>query len=312
MQKVLLLSCVVGLCLLISSTMADMPDVELHTKCLYPVVKILLSDGGGGSGVIVRSFKVKEGEYTNIVITAGHILTQDIEVLVPKYENWSVLKEYVKYPCGIVTASNKYDLGIVAFYSKEPMYTANIDFTAKYYIGSKIIKMGYGVLDEARLDSGEITSVKFASKDLFKDCIRMNNPTTLGDSGGPCYLQSSNKLIAINRGMRTYNGQGLPHHAFATPITFLQEWNKEQGNTLNYTFDTNIPVNIDIKAANNNYMVLLLTNQINDINKNIESLIMKRNLIIEKMGQIVNNVEPIIPEVDPGEPTDGVPPPPTE
>ncbi len=68
------------------------PDKKLHKQCLYPTVKVTPNTRHSyGTGIIVRSVKIKEGEYHNVFITCAHVAdsTEQYVVKVYEYKNWS-------------------------------------------------------------------------------------------------------------------------------------------------------------------------------------------------------------------------------
>jgi hypothetical protein len=225
---------------------ANEPDKKLHHKCLYPTVKITNTDGdSGGSGVIVRSSKVGN-EWHNILITASHAVEcnacepENLWVHVPVYEEWSTVKEYKKYRLGCYAHNKDLDISIGMFISDEKMPTAELCFDAKLYMNTEVFHVGYGLLDDARIDYGQITSPKATSPPFFKGFIRTNAYTFMGDSGGPLFLKGNYKLIGICHGIRTYRHMLLPNISYYSPITGLKTWDAEQNNAFESVYNEKV------------------------------------------------------------------------
>lgn len=222
---------------------ANEPNKKLHRKCLYPTVKITDKDGdSGGSGFIVRSTKVGD-QWHNIVITAAHLVeacpceAEDLWVHVPVYENWSTVKEYKKYAFTTIARNEKMDMGIGVFISSEQMPTATMDLDAKLYIGTEVFHVGYAILDDARIDHGEITSPNVNTPLSFKGYIRCNVHTFMGDSGGPLCLKNNYKVVGVASAIRNYRGMLLPNISFYTPISALKTWDAELNNALESVYN---------------------------------------------------------------------------
>lgn len=222
---------------------AHEPDKALHLKCLYPTVKITDTEGeSGGSGFIVRSTKVGD-EWHNIIITAAHAVEcdfctpEELWVHVPVYENWSTLKEYHKYRLTIYARHSKQDMSIGMFISKEKMPVAQLCFDAKLYMNTDVFHIGYAVLDDARIDFGQVTAPKASGPAYFKGFIRTNAYAFMGDSGGPLFLKSNYKVIGICCGIRSFRGYLLPHISYYSPISELKTWDAELNNALESVYN---------------------------------------------------------------------------
>lgn len=283
---------------LINVLCADVPDVVLHEKCLYPTVKVVLKNDNniGGSGVIVRSSHIGNGVYSNIVLTSAHVISDRVAVYSPEYKDWSILDKYTSYDAETIVGSTRYDIAAIIFETTKQMPVASIDFDSRIYIGSRVFKIGYGGLDDARLDRGEITSVQF-SKDTFKNSIRLNANTTFGDSGGPVFLESTHKIIAITKGIKLYRGFPLDAHVFASPISWIRLLSKEHCNAYDFIFDEtkNIPYTTsEYKAINekaiNDAKISETKKKISELQKQIDELNKQLN------DSDIQEIAPPVPE----------------
>jgi len=269
-----------------SVVFSDEPDKKLHEKCIYPTVKLEVSlehGSGCGSGTIVRS--VSMGNiFNNVVITAAHNLSNGpVIICVPKFKNWSTVIGYDKFPCAVFNYSKKYDLAILLFESPTIMPTAEFDFDSKFFIGSQIFKLGYGVTDECRLDRGEITSVSTAEPVGFLGHLRLNAHTIFGDSGGPLFLTSSHKIIGVNKAIRGFQNQFLTQFAYAVPISFLKTWNSESQNSLTFVFDSSIPIPFTVAELQKRNVLLNLKSQLEGVKKEIDTK--TKDLAIKKTAE---------------------------
>lgn len=244
----------------------DEPDKKMHLECLYPTIQ-LIGPGFSGSGFIVRS-EPSENHYLNVMITSAHIIMGEtphdisepaptiqnspfrrLVIKVPKYENWSEENGYDEYQkLAVSHISIKYDMAILIFESDKKLPVAQLGFDEKYYLISKIFKVGFGGGKNIRVDSGEITSVKSD----YQDCIQINAATIQGDSGGPCFLENY-KVIGIVRAIkRMENFQVLTNFSYICPVDWIKKWNKENNNEIEFVFNDKIKIpTIDSVIKNN-------------------------------------------------------------
>jgi hypothetical protein len=212
-------------------------DKKLQT-CMDATVMITTKAGtSGGSGFIVRSDKVGE-EYHNVVVTAAHLFSGvRMYIKVQKYEGEPAeLVGYDTYESMVYDCNDKHDLAVMVFTSKKQMSTVEIDFDTSYYFNTPIFHLGYGMLDDLRIDSGEITMPKTFLPACFKGLIRCNCHTIFGDSGGPLFLKENHKVIGVCHAIRACHGQYLTKHAYFIPIRKMKTWNTEQNNGLRFVY----------------------------------------------------------------------------
>lgn len=252
-----------GLLVLLLTTNASVfsapPDKKLHRKCLYPTVKLTSDEHDcGGTGFIVRSTKVGK-HYRNVVITATHLLDRGLKVFVPRYKNWSTLDGYDDYPIELFAYSKDDDIAIVLFESERPMPVAELDFDSKYYIGTDVLRVGFGHLDDARLDNGRVTQPVTVDPSRFRGMIRTNVHTTFGDSGSALFLEENYKVIGLCHGLRMVDGDVLHTHSYYVPITRLKTMNAKANNALRfvYTRSERMPILPFVKLRLRQYEVTL-------------------------------------------------------
>lgn len=195
---------------------AGEPDKDLHNKCLYPTVFIASERDtavGSGSGVIVES-EYNEGskKWDNVVFSSAHVIESDSEsderirglnnakytITLAQFRDWSTLKGYLQFDAHLRMINHSKDICILKFQSDEKLPTAEIDLKSKLYIGSDVIKVGYGLRDYIRVDFGKITSLASAED---PGTIRISAATVPGDSGGPVFHEY--KLIGLMKSVKT-------------------------------------------------------------------------------------------------------------
>jgi small basic protein len=220
-------------------------DEKLHEQCIYPTVKITHGDESGGSGFIVRSAQVGD-KWHNTVITAAHIVEDEdiLEVHVAEYQNWSEIKDYKKYRMISYAIDSNRDLAVAYFVSDQKMPVAKLHFESKLYINTEVFHCGYALLDDVRIDYGQITQPKTLLPKGFHDLIRANCFAFMGDSGGPLFSKDNYFAIAICVGIRSHNHTALPNVSYYRPISDLKTWDAELNNALEsvYTESAALPL----------------------------------------------------------------------
>jgi S1-C subfamily serine protease len=216
-------------------------ESKIKKMCFYPSICVFNPDFGSvGSGVVVRSEDFGN-YYYNVAITCEHILLDDnrlfptgYRVKVPIFKKNKIIN-YNEYPCVIYEKNKEYDLAIVLFFTNYKMDCAEINFDSKLDVNDKILKVGYGLGDDLRIDHGNITSID-GKLNNSKNLYRMNAFSIFGDSGGPVFYNE--KLIGITKGIRTAEDLPLFFISFATSIKNLKIWQKELNN-IDFTYDKN-------------------------------------------------------------------------
>jgi len=242
----------------VTSAFCGEPDKVLHEKCLYPTVMIMNENPKGvGTGVIVKIIKKKD-LYENYVFTCAHVMIPvpvpeappeatpppadvapsvtptnlvvkpakekyEINIRVGIYENWSTLVGYKNYPAEVLFVDRDKDIGLVRFESQSENSVAELDKELKLYIGNDVLKVGCGLNEPFRIDSGKITSISRSIGNMIKDTYRVSSPTIMGDSGGPVYHE--NKLIGLSQAVRNAHASSpfpvsvaVPHMAYFLPV----------------------------------------------------------------------------------------------
>ncbi len=229
--------------LLISQSFGDEPDKDLHNKCLYPTVLLAPKEQNmAGTGVIVRSDKISDTEYHNVVLTNAHVFNYifaNYKVYHGSYKDWSKFEGYVEYRCHKYYVDKSKDVAVAFFKSETPVPVAEMDFDSKLYIGSKVLRVGCGMKEQFRIDEGKITSVNLNLNEHFCDVYRTSVPCVTGDSGGPIY--HNNKVVGIIFSIRSALGTRtmLPiyHMSYAIPLKYFKESSEKHDNKIDFVFD---------------------------------------------------------------------------
>ena len=215
-----------------SSTLSE--NTTIYEKCLYPTVVIYDPEAKtGGSAFVVRS--TKDGnKYKNFIITAYHAIESDGPFFVKhiKYKNLSEPYAEKDYSLFVYAMNPKDDLAVGVFESDEQMPVAEMDFDHKIYMGSKIFHVGFGMMDDARIDRGEVTQPLTFRPESFRGAIRTNAYTIVGDSGGPLFFENSHTVIGVCRAVRNLDKQLLTHQSYFTDIKVIKSWNDSLDNAL--------------------------------------------------------------------------------
>lgn len=228
------------ICLLISSPVfSGEPDEKLHTKCIYPTVKVNSTiNSASSTGAIIRSEKIKNREYHNVVITTAHgFIGSKFVIEVFNYVNWSEIENISIYTGSVYYIESSIDLLVIIFISDRKMPTVELGFREKLFIGNKIIRVGCGLGDSPRLEEGIITSVKIEEWFACKGLIRMSVYTLFGDSGGPVF--HNYKLVGFTKAIR--KGRNLKeyyHYALAITLDSLSKLVKNEEDRLDFVLDT--------------------------------------------------------------------------
>lgn len=225
----------------VSPVFSGEPDKKLHEKCLYPVVQIINSDNRGScSGVILRSEKISNNKYHNVVVSTAHGMTLDkVSIKVPTYSNWSEISKTTVYPGLVYCNDASADLMATVFVSERKMYTADLGLNQKLYIGNKIIRVGCGLGDAPRLEEGFITGINMRNFNQGK-VHRMSIYTLPGDSGGPVF--EDYKIIGWTQSIRTnlenpFLKQHFYHYAMCIRIQDLYKLVETEKGGLDFIVD---------------------------------------------------------------------------
>lgn len=252
----------IQLCLAQQLDFHNKPNELLHTKALYATVKVANDqENGGGSGFVVRSEKIGE-KWHNIVLQSFHTIDneENMWVYVPRYENWSKIVSYEKYPTYVYAGNEDLDFAMSVFVSDKPMHCVDVNVEPELYIDTKVFHVGYGLMDDARVDHGAITSPGVLKPAIFKGLIRTSCFTYMGDSGGPLLTLHDYKVVAICTGIRGSSQAGpIPHISYYRSTNDFKKWDDKQNNVYEevYNKKAELPVLPFIKLKLRGYDISL-------------------------------------------------------
>lgn len=205
-------------------------------KNLGPTVLLSTpTETAGGSGVVVRSSRVGN-KYYNAVVTAAHIVRPDLVLRVPKFANGTHLDGYETFKPMLYAKDDGYDLAVYLFVSERRIPTAALDFDQdRLQIDTPVIRIGYGCLDDVRMDHGIVTSPRVIRPKSFAGLIRTNCTAVFGDSGGPLFTDRG--VVGICHAIRTFNSHVFPTVSYFVPARHLLVWDDYQNNALTFVYN---------------------------------------------------------------------------
>jgi S1-C subfamily serine protease len=226
-------------------TFAQNSKQQLFESCFNPTVVVFdPTNETGGSAFIVRSSPYGK-KFRNALITANHTVESNgpFFVKIFKYKNFSEIDSEIVCPLYIYALEPNDDLAIGVFESDQKLPVAKINLDHKIIMGDGIFHIGFGMMDDARIDYGEITQTKTHRPEIFKGLIRTNAYSMVGDSGGPLFQKDSLKVIGVCRAIRKHNDQLMNHQSYFTDIKCLKIWNDKLDNSLEpiYTDKRELP-----------------------------------------------------------------------
>lgn len=222
-MRLLLFFVLICLC---NTVFSGEPDKKLHEQCLYPTVQIFSSHNATGTGVIVRSEKIKE-EYVNVVLSCSHITSKNAKygTRVWIYKDWSTLSKTENYRCMLYANCAERDISVFIFTSKNAMPCASIDLSSKLYMGSDVYAIGCGGEEQPRLGYGKITSPNIKLPSSKHHVYRSSIYVIPGDSGGPIFHEY--KVVGIAQAIKSQligeSMHPLPGISYVIPISKFEE-----------------------------------------------------------------------------------------
>lgn len=235
------------------------PDKKLHDKNLYPTVKITYAKSNCdcedckkkppqaiATGFLCNSFPINndlfKNKFFNVVITAAHTVESNptnLLVHIGIYEDHSDLKGFEFFPAMLYGMDQSKDLAILTFITDKAKPTVDLDFNSKFFFGTDVFKIGYGLGDDPRLDFGQITSIETKIPERLRGFVRTNAYTIFGDSGGPLFLKENGKTIGVASSIRGSENTFLQKQSYFSPIGWLKIWDEESKGSLSFIYNNN-------------------------------------------------------------------------
>ena len=222
---------ILGFLILINSIYSQ--NIQLEEKCISPCVKVISYGSKSlGSGVIVKSFLMKDNKYSNIVLSCNHV-TNGKNILIELCN-----EKCSKYYATAIFENEKYDFSVIQFYSEEKQKIAELDIISKLFIGDDLVSVGFGLSEIPKVGWGKVTT-NSQKEESFKGNYFTNIPLVMGDSGGPIY--KNNKLVALSQAIRVLKWQNsivpVPSVSVILPLMKIKEIIKEQNTNLDFILD---------------------------------------------------------------------------
>lgn len=223
-----------GFLILINNSYSQ--NIQLEEKCISPCVKVISNGNKSlGSGVIVKSYLMKDNKYSNIILSCCHV-TNGKNILIELCN-----EKCSKYYATAIFENEKYDFSIIQFYSEEKQKIAELDITSKLFIGDDLVSVGFGLSEKPKVGWGKVTT-NSQTEESFKGNYFTNIPLVMGDSGGPIY--KNNKLVALSQAIRVLKWQNsivpVPVVSVIIPLIKIKDINKEQKNKLDFILDEKV------------------------------------------------------------------------
>jgi hypothetical protein len=214
--------------------LAGTPDKQLEMTCIRPTVKVM-DEAGYGTGTIIRSEKLEDGKWLNVVLTAAHV-TKEMEVpqiLIPGWVDWSKkdAAQDQKFEAVVYAQNLDRDMALVLFISPGPMPTAELGMDKELYLGNDVQRVGFNDGDDAILETGKVTGVD-------KTHLKTAMNGVYGYSGGPVYHQG--KIVAITQSLRLVHGMPVWGDSDNVRITELKRWAESEKSVKIY--DKSLPL----------------------------------------------------------------------
>lgn len=222
----------------------DTVNHKFYEKCLHPTIMVCnSSETSGGTGFIIKSYK-KGFIWQNVILGAAHtvIEDQDLIIKVPRYRNVTEFKGYENYDLSIYALNLEADMFVGVFTSYEEMPVVDLNLEVDLEMRDKIFHVGYGLFDDIRFDSGEVTQPRTFNPFPFRGMIRTNAFTFSGDSGGPLFLENDFSVVGICHGIRKKQDTIIPQISYYKSIKDFLFWDHKVNNSLKWVYKANEPM----------------------------------------------------------------------
>lgn len=235
---------------------------QLHNETVYPVVRVLASDGGGSGTIIYSEDRSKKGEFETFVLTNFHVVENDVtverewsalykkDVQVEKiktvraevfiYENMSTVIGQDSYLADIKAYSEPHDLALIQIRTKKKITPVAellpIPDVKNIYLFDKVIIVGCSMLRPPLISTGEITGL---NDEIDGKLFGMSNAQIIfGSSGGALFTEHDNhwKLSGVPSRILVTSWTGpITHMGGFIPMSRVYEWFEEEH--LNFLMD---------------------------------------------------------------------------
>jgi len=142
--------------------------------------------------------------------------------------DWTTIDPETKQKCGEDVALLKIETSELLPVCKLPSREA----LKALKMFDKVRVMGAALADKPIPTSGEIAQVD-------ADFVRINAPCIFGNSGGPCFLDSTHELIGLVNMGRGTGGQFITHMGYIRPMYRIYDWFDKLG--FKFLYDKAVP-----------------------------------------------------------------------
>ena len=248
MRRITMRIILLSLILISCPAFGEEPNEDLHTKCIYPTVRLEAGENrshASTTGIILVSQKDNK-VYHNVGITVSHgVRDRTVKVKVFSYKDWSTILRVTSYDGIIYYSQLNKDIAVFMFTSITPMPTAKLVApNTTLYAGQEITKVGCGLGDPPRIDKGIISGVNRKFSAQFDKKIQLSIYTLPGDSGSAIF-NKDHEIVGILQSMRVDNNDdNILYYliGFAADIKNLYEIIKSEEGGLDFLQGDDLPV----------------------------------------------------------------------
>lgn len=193
-------------------------EEKFLSKCLYPTVTIINPKKSvTGTGVIVKSKKINDNQYCNIVFSCEHVINNRVQVAEHIYEEIYFNNKISRRNAYTLAKNEEFDISILIFLSDKQMPVADVIYDNYFKLRDEVFLIGCGLSGSPRFSDGKVTDMATNRKNLHY--IGSSVSMVPGDSGGPLFNKDY-KVVAIANAIKTtdHNGINIP----ITNISFFK------------------------------------------------------------------------------------------
>jgi serine protease Do len=199
------------LLLIVSSGNISGKELYSYTSQKNPINKSLEATFSvKGDQYLGTAFFISSNGYA---ITCKHVLEND-------QNHIAILNDGSRYPIGIISINEKYDLALimVIVYKKTPYLSIRDPFTVTP--GERVFAIGSSLELKTNITEGVFTGLRenISTKD---NVIQFSCPTNPGNSGGPLVDEQGNLIGVVSWKIVSQNGIPVTGLGFAIPSDYM-------------------------------------------------------------------------------------------
>lgn len=199
------------LLLIVSSGNISGKELYSYTSQKNPIKKSLEATFSvKGDQNLGTAFFISSNGYA---ITCKHVLEND-------QNHIAILNDGSRYPIGIISINEKYDLALIMViaYKKTPYLSIRDPFTVTP--GERVFAIGSSLELKTNITEGVFTGLRenISTKD---NVIQFSCPTNPGNSGGPLVDEQGNLIGVVSWKIVSQNGIPVTGLGFAIPSDYM-------------------------------------------------------------------------------------------